>query len=224
MVASTPKKSSSGVGGRILRWVVIVILMLAALFLMLENNMSQVILDMAYADAYALAVEVLNEAVSGVMKTGITYEELISVRTDANGKITLLQANTMLMNQLATDTALTAQDQLAQKENQYIYLPLGAALGMNFLAGAGPRLEVKIVPVGSVSTQFATEFESAGINQTRHKIYLVVKASVQVVIPTGTKRVDVTTQVSVTESIIVGEVPESFVDVNNQEDMLNLVP
>ena len=224
MVAGTPKKRGGGSGGRILRWTAIIVLILAALFLMLENNVSQVILDMAYADAYALAVDVLNEAVAGVMRTGITYDELMQVRCDEKGQVTLLQANTMRMNQLATETAISAQGKLSQQENQYIYLPLGAALGMNFLAGSGPELQVKIVPVGSVSTQFATEFESAGINQTRHKIFLVVKAAVQVVIPTGTKRVDVSTQVSIAESIIVGNVPDSFVDVNNKDDLLNLLP
>ena len=217
-------KNRSGLWGHVIRWCVILILILIALFFMLENNISQVILDMAYADAYALAVEVLNQGVANVMKTGVSYDDLMQVRMDGNGRITMLQANTICMNQLAAQTALAAQEALSQQENQYIYLPLGAALGVNFLAGSGPELAVKIVPVGSVSTQFATEFESAGINQTRHKIYLALKATVQVVIPTGTRRVDVATQVSIAESIIVGDVPDSFVDVNNQEDMLNLLP
>ena len=95
---------------------------------------------------------------------------------------------------------------------------------MSFLSGFGPRLEVQILPVGAVHTSFDTEFETAGINQTRHKIFLNLRATVSLIVPTGSQLVEVTSTVPIAESIIVGEVPESFVDVNNEEDMLNLIP
>ena len=83
---------------------------------------------------------------------------------------------------------------------------------------------MKIVPVGAVSTEFMSEFSSAGINQTRHRIFLKLDTTVQMVIPTGTQTARVSAQVPVAESIIVGAVPDSFVDVANEEDMLNLLP
>lgn len=210
--------------GRALRLAILGTLILAALLMALERNVSRVILDLAQADAYALAVDVLNEAVAKVMRTGVTYDELITLQKDGSGRVTLLQANTMRMNELATSIALSAQDQLAQVDNQVVNVPLGAAFGIPLLAGTGPKLGVRIVPVGAVSTQFITEFESAGINQTRHKIYLLLRAKVALVIPSGASRIEVGTQVSIAESIIVGEVPESFVDVNNTDDLLNLLP
>ena len=103
-------------------------------------------------------------------------------------------------------------------------VPLGAALGLTLLAGSGPRIPISIVPVGSVQTDFETEFEACGINQTRHKVYLQLSASIRIVIPTGAKTTNVTANMLVAESIIVGKVPESFVGYRLSEEELNMAP
>lgn len=83
---------------------------------------------------------------------------------------------------------------------------------------------VKVVPVGSVSSEFVTEFRTAGINQTRHKVYIRIRANMRIVIPTGAREVEVVAQVPVAETVIVGQVPQSYVNVDSTEDMLNLLP
>ena len=218
MAACERKKS-----GR-LRWLILVVLLLAAAVIAMEQNLSQTMLDMAFARAYSMAVETINRAVKQAMAQGVTYEELIDAQMDAQGRVSMLRANTMRMNELASQTALLAERELGSAENQVVEIPLGAALGVSFLSGFGPRLEVQILPVGAVHTSFDTEFETAGINQTRHKIFLNLRATVSLIVPTGSQLVEVTSTVPIAESIIVGEVPESFVDVNNEEDMLNLIP
>ena len=189
--------------------------------LLLEKNLEQVILDMAHARAEAMAVEYIHEAVRDVMGGEITYEDLITVRTDEAGRVTMLQANAVRMNDLATVTALKAQASLESAEVQSISIPLGAALGAPFLSGLGPRVQVRMVPVSAVSAAFSTEFESAGINQSRHKIYLSLHTSVRLVIPSGARQVSVGSQVLIAESIIVGEVPQSYVQVPEMGDALN---
>lgn len=89
------------------------------------------------------------------------------------------------MNELATSTALTAQQYIADIEMQPIRVSLGSASGNPLLAGRGPSMLVKVVPAGSVSSEFLTEFTSAGINQTRHRIYMQLSATVRIVIPTA---------------------------------------
>lgn len=222
MVAWIKKKKKPS--GRVIRTVILIVLILAALLMFIENNISQMLLDLSYAEANALAVEVLNNVIAEVMKTGVTYEELMNVTKDAQGRVTLLQANTIRMNEIATETAIAAQEMLSNQEARYVKIPLGAALGIGSFAAAGPKIAVQIVPVGAVASTFSTDFESAGINQTRHRILLTVKATIRLVIPTGAKRVEVTTQLPIAESIIIGEVPQTFVDVNNKDNLLNLVP
>ncbi len=192
--------------------------------ILLEQNLSQTMLDMAFARAYSMAVETINRAVKQVTAQGVSYEELIDAQLDANGRVSMLRANTMRMNELAAQTALLAEEELNSFENQLVEIPLGAALGIRFLSGFGPRLAVQILPVGAVHTSFDTEFESAGINQTRHKIFLTIRTTVSLIVPTGSQLVEVQSTVPIAESIIVGEVPDSFVDVSDQEDMLNLIP
>ncbi len=216
--------SKSDRKGRVWRIVILAGLLLVLLSMVIERNLSQMMLDMAYARAYSLAVETINQSVAKVMQNGVTYDELMKIQFDAQGHVTMLSANTIRMNELATQTALMAEDELNLVKNQEIQIPTGAALGIQFLAGSGPRISLQIVPVGSVNTRFTTEFESAGINQTRHKIGLVLSTTVQLVIPVGSKRVEVVSTVPIAENIIVGAVPESFVDVANKDDLLNLLP
>ena len=216
-MAACARKKSGG-----MRWLILLVLLLTAAVIAMEQNLSQTMLDMAFARAYSMAVETINRAVKQAMGQGVTYEELIDAQMDAQGRVSML--NTMRMNELASQTALLAERELGSAENQVVEIPLGAALGVSFLSGFGPRLEVQILPVGAVHTSFDTEFETAGINQTRHKIFLNLRATVSLIVPTGSQLVEVTSTVPIAESIIVGEVPESFVDVNNEEDMLNLIP
>ena len=218
-MAACARKKSGG-----MRWLILLVLLLTAAVIAMEQNLSQTMLDMAFARAYSMAVETINRAVKQAMGQGVTYEELIDAQMDAQGRVSMLRANTMRMNELASQTALLAERELGSTENQVVEIPLGAALGVSFLSGFGPRLEVQILPVGAVHTSFDTEFETAGINQTRHKILLTLEATVRLVIPNGVEEVAVSSQMAVAESIIVGLVPDSFVDVNNDSEMLNLIP
>ena len=199
-------------------------LLLLAGVMLLEQNLSQTMLDMAFARAYSMGVETLNRAVEQVTQNAVSYSDLIHAQVDEHGSVTMLRADTMLMNRLAAETALAAEEKLNSSENQMIEIPLGAALGVRSLSGFGPPVVIQILPVGAVHASFDTEFESAGINQTRHRIFLTLRATVSLIIPTGSQLVEVESTMPIAESIIVGGVPDSFVDVNDQKDILDLAP
>lgn len=222
MFAKKAGKTKSGGHGLRIAILILLLLLLASLFF--EQNLSATMLNMAYATAHSVALEILNQAVMEAMQGDIEYEDLMNVTVGQDGCVTMLSANTIRMNELASATALKAHELLENTENEIVRIPLGAMLGVPFLAGSGPKLSVRVMPVGAVSTQFLTEFEAAGINQTRHRILLNISAIVRLVAPTGSRSVEVSGQVSVAETIIVGKVPDSFVDVASNSDMLNLVP
>ena len=180
-------------------------------------------ISMAEARARQLAVEAINKAVREVMSSGIAYGDLVYVAQDERGRVSMIQANTLLMNDLASQAALAAQRNLQALEDEGVELPLGSALGMGLFSGTGPRIRVSIVPVGSVTTRFVTNFESAGINQTRHEISLMASTLVRIVIPAGANAVQVDASVPVAESIIVGEVPGTYLH-DGGEQALDLVP
>ncbi len=203
---------------------VLSLLLTAGLVFLIERNLTKVVLNLAQAQARALAVRTLNESAAELLSTGVTYETLMNVTTDSGGRVRLIQANAPEMNRLATAVSLSAQEKLHTTRDSKVYVPLGSALGLTLFAGAGPKIQVSILPVGSVHAEFHTDFTTAGINQTRHRISLTLTAQVQLVIPTGAKTVSASTQVAMAESIIIGEVPETFTDVGNNMEMLDLVP
>lgn len=217
---TAPRRKKTG----LLRRLLLAFLALTALVIMMEQNLSQTLLDMAFARAYSMAVETLNRAVHKVTDDGVSYSDLMETQMDQQGRVSMLRANTMRMNALAAQTALVAEQELNSFENQFVEIPLGAALGVRFLSGFGPRMQVQILPVGAVNTGYDTEFETAGINQTRHKIFLTLRATVSLIIPTGSQMVEVESTMLIAESIIVGDVPQSFVDVSDQHDMLDFIP
>lgn len=209
---------------RFIRRALMITLMLLAVFLMIDRNFKPLVFSLAEARSAAMASQVLSGALAEAIKDGVAYDDLMTVRVDERGQVALLMANTMRMNQLADRAGQAALRRLNNMSSERVTVPLGAALGMTIFAGTGPGVPVSIVPIGSIATDFATEFEACGINQTRHKVYLKVTASIRIVIPTGAKTTQVSANMLVAESIIVGSVPEGFVGYNIGEEELNLIP
>ena len=169
----------------------------AAIAVVTEVNLRPIILNTAESRVRAIALDAVNSAIARNL-SAITYEDLIRVDTDGQGRVTLLQANTVNMNRISTQTALTAQQYIADIADQSIRISIGSATGSPLLAGRGP--------------------------ETRHKVYIRIRANMRIVIPTGAREVEVVAQVPVAETVIVGQVPQSYVNVDSTEDMLNLLP
>jgi sporulation protein YunB len=211
---------------RRLRWPQILLLVLALpvlLFIWIDMNLKPVILSMAEAKARVMAVEAVNNAAYEVMRERISYSDLVVVVLDEAGRVAMLQADTMRMNELGTRTALVAQRNLDALAATGIRIPIGSATGSRLLAGSGPSVTVNLVPMGSVTAEFVSEFTSAGINQTRHRIYLKMNTMVRMVIPTGAGQAQVSAYVPIAESIIVGQVPQTFIDTLSDQ-RISLVP
>ena len=209
---------------RRLRRLTLLMLVLAAAFLLIDRNFRPLVFSLAEARSAAMATRALNGALTEALEDGVEYDDLMNVRMDDSGQVSLLSANTMRMNALADRAGDAALRKLETVSAQKVYVPLGAALGLTLFAGSGLRIPISIVPVGTVQTDFETEFEACGINQTRHKVYLQLSASIRIVIPTGAKTTNVSANMLVAESIIIGKVPESFVGYNLNPDELNMVP
>lgn len=208
----------------VLRRLLLLVLLFTSAVMLLEHNLTRVTLALAQAQARTLAQNILGAAADAVVQDGIPYDELMIISRDDTGRVRLLQANTAAMNDLSARAGAAAEAYFAQTDEHSVQIPLGSMFGLTLLAGAGPEIDVKVLPVGSVSARFDTEFESAGINQTRHRILLTLTATMRLVIPTGASTIETSKQVAVAESIIIGDVPDSFVDVADEDDLLDLLP
>ena len=204
-------------------WIALAVLVTLGIFAFryVDRNMAPVIISMAEAKVRAMAVKAMNDAMRSIMTDPTKYTNLISYRQDDQGNVIMMQADTLRLNDIAVSTALTTQDNIAQIGAQGIGIPLGSVLGGQLLAGRGPNIYARIIPVGSVTTDYDSEYEDKGINQTRLKIFLNLHTTVRIVIPTQSRDVSVDNKVLVTECIIVGKVPNSYVNVldPNQLDL-----
>ena len=184
------------------------------LFTVIEMNLKATILAMARVRAEQAAINAIQEAVNEKIARAVEYKDLIFIRTDNNGRVVLMQANTIKINNLAADTTLEIQKTLAKLEGTAIPIPLGQALNSKLLASYGPQIKVTLVPMGTVRVKVEDVFQQAGINQTRHRLYLHVFSRVKIVIPLVSETVEVASQIPIAETIIVGEVPKEYVNLN----------
>ena len=154
---------------------------------------------------------IIFEAVNEAIQNGdISYERLISLEKDNEGKITAVHSNMAAFNRLQSqilDIILAKIDQVSARE---LSIPIGTLTGSALLAGRGPRIRVRMESVGSSTARFNNRFESAGINQTKHQIILEVEVSVAILLPGFTTATKVSTAVTVAETVIVGAVPDTY--------------
>ncbi len=198
------------------------ILSLIYLFNYVEKNIRPTVLAMSEIKARLIATQAISNAVNNKIASH-DFDDIMFVKTDNNGKVTMVQANTVKMNRLASDTSLAIQEEIQDISARGLKIPIANVFGSQIFAGSGPHIRVDIQPAGTVNVDFYTDFEEAGINQTRLKIYLIVKTDVQILFPLASNKVDVTAHIPVTETIIVGDVPESYITVPEQ-DIPNFIP
>ncbi|WP_243096834.1 sporulation protein YunB [Thermohalobacter berrensis] len=207
------------------RFFIIVILCTIVIygFIIVDRNLKPTILAISEVKARMIATQAINDAVKVKINEDIKYKDLIFVKYDNEGKVTMMQANTVMMNSIASEVALGVQENMRQIATSSIKVPLGNAFNSQLLAQVGPKISIKIVPKGTVTVDFTTEFEESGINQTRHKVYLTIITDVRIIVPLASDTIRIATNVPVAETVIVGDVPESYINVP-EEDFLNVVP
>lgn len=166
----------------------------------------------------SLANSIAGKAVQEVMG-GLGYLDLITLDRDDNGEILALRANVIEMNKISAEISTVILNKYSELEDMYIRIPIGNFTGNELLAGRGPKIEVKIVPVGTVGTDYKTEFISTGINQTRHRVYLEIKSKMTIVAPFTNKTVEVINNVNVAETVLIGNVPETFYNLEGLTDL-----
>lgn len=157
-----------------------------------------------------LASKALSESVLSVIeKSDLSYDKLCRVSYDENGKITSLVYDTVELNRLLSVLELTVTDALSGKQNT-VSLPLGTLMGIELLSGRGPNIPLRISALGYVQASCSSEFSSAGVNQTRHRIVVTMTATVNVYVPFYADNFTVTREFFIAETILVGEVPNAL--------------
>lgn len=186
---------------------------LLALLKYSEARIRPIITSMVEAHARSIGARVVSETIDEeIAQSNLIYDDLISFEKDANGKISALKTNILTVNKLKAALSVVILNKLSGMEDINLYIPLGNLLNGEFLSGRGPRIEVILIPVGSVITDIRNVFSSAGINQTRHQIMLDVQVTISIIMPFSVETTNIETSVSIAETIIVGDVPNMYME------------
>lgn len=186
----------------------------------LELHLKPAMLTVAQTRGVTLATQAINRSVQQAMEENGNLRDMVAVQQDQQGRIVLIRPDTVELNRLASGLSLQALSALEALSAEKVRLPLGLVIGSPFLANFGPQISMTIVPVGTVRMEVQDTFEQAGINQTRHRVQLEATAQVQIIVPFVSKSVDVRTQIPVTEYVIVGDVPDTYVQFPAEKQFL----
>ena len=170
-----------------------------------------VVIEATSHTIYSLSTSAVSNAVYDVLvKNNISYEDLVNIEYNDSGDITLISLETVELNLLTREFYKVSQDYLDAMGIEGVDVSLGTFSGIPFLSGLGPKINLKLVSIGAMTASFESEFVSAGINQTNHSLYVKLYASVSLILPAYTERVDSVTEMLVAESVIVGKVPQVY--------------
>ena len=204
--------------------IIIIVCAVIVVFVVFAYMVNPVIMDTVALKSKALATRAMNSSIADVVMNSIVYDDLVNIISDEFGNISMIQANSLEINNLSKDLAQTCEQRIEEYGKSGVSIPLGTFTGIPLLVGVGPRIKVKMTPIGSVRCKFMSHFESAGINQTVHKIYVNISANVGVVMPLSSRSFSAEQEVLISESVIVGQVPEVYLYSDTLDTLLNFVP
>jgi sporulation protein YunB len=160
---------------------------------------------------FSLSTSAVSDAVYEVLsEEQITYSDLVSIEYDDEGCVSHLYLQTITLNLIARQFYQVAQVYLDEMGEKGVEVPLGVFTGLPLFAGLGPKVNIRLVSIGAMTSTFESKFTSAGINQTNHSLFIRLYASVSMILPAYTKTIDSTTEVLIAESVIVGKIPQVF--------------
>jgi len=195
-----------------------------------NSNFKPVLAQLSVAKASSIGQFVINEAVEQIMKKDeIIQNKMIILEKDLNGQVCALIPDLGVINHLKSELAIIIQENLHNIDNSKIYIPMGNLSGLEILSNQGPRIPVNLIPLGRAAVDFQSTFTKAGINQTRLQIAVTVALDITLLLPNNSSTATrVETTMPLSETIIVGNVPSSYTNIESMEgqvrdDLLNVI-
>lgn len=198
---------------RLLRRILVLVLVIAVVFLAFRAKYRDIVRDLAQTQVKNSTSDLTNDAIAKQIANGnIAYDRLVFFEKDLNGKITALKTNMSEVNRLKTDILNIINDEILALDASSIGIPLGSLFLPELLSGKGPAIPVHILSIRNSDASFVSHFEQAGINQTLHKLTMVVSIDVSVLALAETNSFTIESEVVVAETVIVGDVPQTFIE------------
>ncbi len=200
------------------------IILFLLLFLYIRYLATPIVVANTKAQIANYATKSINYAIAETMNQNVSYGDLVKITKDETNNVSFLEANSVRINLLSKTMSKVVMSNFLEFAKKPISISIGSFTGISILAGSGPKVSYTVNPYGEVYCYFTSSFESAGINQTYHKIYLVITIKINVVLPFESVAVNSASEVLLCETLIVGKIPEVYLATDRFSGSLNLVP
>ena len=181
------------------------------LFIAFRSRYREVLGELAETQVKNSTSDLTNDAIAKQIAEGtIQYDRIVFFEKDLDGRITALKTNMSEVNRLKTDILNIINDEILALDTSDIGIPLGSLFLPELLSGKGPAIPVHILSIRNSDAVFSSNFVQAGINQTLHQLIMLVSVDVAILVLGQTGTFTVNSEVVVAETVIVGDVPNTF--------------
>lgn len=210
---------------RIFLLLMVLLIGLLAAFFALRNKYRLTIRDLAETSVKNATSDLANDAIARQIENGnIQYDRIIYFEKDLNGRITALKTNIGEVNHLKTDVLNIINGQILALDAAGIGIPIGSLFLPEFFSGKGPTIPVHILAIRNSDASFSSSFYQAGINQTLHQLIMEIQVDAAVLVLGQTSTFSVSSQVVVAETVIVGDVPNTFIQAGGAKSTQKVYP
>ena len=200
-----------------LRVMILAVLGAAVAFLVFRSRFRDVIQELAQTQVKNTTSDLTNDAIAKQIADGvIQYDRIVYFEKDLDGRITALKTNIGEINRLKTDILNIINDEILALDTSDIGIPLGSVFLPELFSGKGITIPVRILAIRNSDASFSSSFTQAGINQTLHQLTMEVCVDVTVLVLGQTSSFNVKSEVVIAQTIIVGEVPSTFLNTGSE--------
>ena len=173
--------------------------------------------QIAVSDACDIMTTQVNAASTQVLQEGdYDADWFVSFEKNEAGEVTAISSNMTHINALSA-LLLDRVIGLTGNRNLTVSIPAGNLTGLSLLMGRGPGIPVEIMVLTSSHVEFRNNIVTAGINQTKHQISLLVIVDIDVLVPWGTESAQICTELLIADTVVVGQVPETYLNFDPNE-------
>ena len=205
---------------RLIRLLIVLAIIMVVCFFSLRSKYRSVITALAQTQVKNATSDLINDAIDRQISNGtIQYDRMVYFEKDLEGKITALKTNMSEVNRLKTDLLNLINDEILAMDSDHLGIPLGSLLLPEVFGGKGPAIPVQILTIRNSEASFFSEFSQAGINQTLQKLNMQVSVDVAVLVLGRVDDFTISSQVVIAETVIVGQVPEMFLQTGGMYEL-----
>ena len=192
-----------------MKFIVIFIVISILIIIAFESYMKPLQDKIMENEARGLVEERVSKIADDVISNSdYDYDKLLVKTENKTGGIVSLSVSTPAVNKIQNEFSDVFQNKMDDLNTQYFSVPLGDLTNLSMLSSLGPRIKFSYDMTGSVDVELKSTFESTGVNQTIHRVNMIVDAEVVFISQSYMENLKIRNEFAISETVIVGDTPD----------------